>query len=168
MTTKVQENANTLLAAFTTVINILGWEHQRPEVREAFAHHAPENTALTLVRWVAGTADLRREIRPVFGLTTSISIEFGTSGYLRTGPRLEVRVTWPSGGGSVSMALAETSQHLEWVQKAAQVEAVLLNGAVGRISDEDLTAAIRELEKRSEVLQEAVGKLLYPEEGDDA
>jgi hypothetical protein len=144
-------NRINLLNAFQTALGILGLtEHPRPEVAQ-YASERGIIPALIVFRWMGFGVDLIRDIRPTFGLSTNIRISVETG----TRPRCEFSVSWPSGGGDVSLALAEASQHLEWVRKVAQAEAVIRYALQSTPKDE-LEGILKALEQESRETHEAI------------
>jgi hypothetical protein len=73
-----------------------------------------------------------RELRPTWGLHTTLTVQFQTPYRsdrhepLRKeyAEKLDVDVSWPSGGGNPAKAVAQASQHLELAQQATRVELV--------------------------------------------
>jgi len=144
-------NKEQLLNAFQTALETLGLtEHPRADVAQ-YARERGIIPALIVFRWMGFGVDFRREIRPTFGIGTSIvlSVETGSR------PRTEFTVTWASGGGDVAMALAEASHHMEWLQKVAQAEAII-KYALKATPNDELEGILNELEQESKETHEAI------------
>jgi hypothetical protein len=67
-------------------------------------------------------------IRPAWGLHADLSVDFDPphSPQVREDflERLAVRLTWPSGGGRPTLAVAQAAQHLRLAHQAAQLQVI--------------------------------------------
>lgn len=92
-----------------------------------------------------------RHLRPTWSLHTEMEVRFDvpyrspTHVPLRSefAERVRVELSWPSGGGSPSKAVAQASQHLELAQQATRVEIVYQRAVLppedryGRMAEDD-------------------------------
>lgn len=151
----MNKHATNLLNAFQTALGVLGLPaHANPKVQNVVTE-CGIIPALVAFRWSKYSVSLMHEVRPTFGLSTHLSIDVATG----SRPRCEFKVTWPSGGGEVSMALAEASQHLGWIQKVAQAEAII-KYALSSTPKDELEGALKDIEREADETSEAIREAL--------
>ena len=151
--TPAELNANIILSAFTQVLRIFGWQHERADVQKIIDTCDDEHATTLAVVDFSGSAQLRRQVCVANCVYVDVEITLGRS--WRAGSGLDAKVRWASGGGDVASALAEASLHMEWVQKLAQAQAALVHLS-SRMTPKECVDACRELEGRSRAINEVI------------
>jgi len=104
------------------------------------------------VNFTGWSVEIHHEVRLCFGLNVRLDIEHG--GYRgSTASRIEVK--WPSGGGTVSEALAQATLQMDYLGRVAQAEMVLSQSWRHAIRAGAEEAVFAELGRRSKAAWDA-------------
>lgn len=122
---KIQEGVEMMFQALSTARKLLGLEVPRsPDIASAIARLGIDPLFLDF-RFNKWEVSFNHEIRHAFALGCRVSIEvrYGESGLGPYGVTSEV--TWASGGGDCTTALAQASLYLDTVRAVSQADLVL-------------------------------------------
>ncbi|MGW8177309.1 MAG: hypothetical protein ACWGQW_00710 [bacterium] len=149
---EISKNAQMVLDIFSTVLSTIGMPIPvSGKVISAMDRLGIDH--MMALDW-GRSMYLNYDVRPTFSLQTSVSIRLEI--WDGSKHRLEVRVKWPSGGGDVVTALAEATQHVECVTKAARAETILAHELGRRLKKDELGNALEELSKLRDWAREQI------------
>lgn len=142
------DDTTILVSAVAKAAELLGArEVVGPEHMEALTRGGVDPVAAIVGARCYGGSEIafRHEHRTSFRLCTEVEMSVGLSGRTATDPGeafVSVKVSWASGGGEVSSALAQLEHHMALVKKAALAEEILRDAVRGIRTAKRLEAAL--------------------------